>query len=93
MKNSRRFDFYRKQTDPQVWMSLAKLMDRFYGLDAVSTRVTSSHWEKFGRSQKAEFIDDSCLSIHGLGFGDYENNKTLELDIALKIFLQQLPQN
>jgi len=84
MKNNRRFDFYRKQTDPQVWMSLAKLRDRFYGLDAVSTRVTSSHWEKFGRSQKAEFIDDSCLSIQGLGFGDYENSKNLRFRDHIK---------
>jgi putative sugar O-methyltransferase len=84
MKDIRRFDFWRKETDPQVWMSIAKLVDRFYGLEAVSRRVTSSHWEKFGRTQKAEFIDDSCLSIQGLGFGDYQNSKNLRLRDHIK---------
>lgn len=87
MKTNRRFDFYREQTDLQVWTSLAKLMDRFYGQDSVSTRATSSHWEKFGKGQRAEYTDHSCLSIEGLGFGDYENSKNLRIrDRFINIF-------
>lgn len=87
MKTSRRFDFYKDQTDFQVWISLAKLVDRFYGQESVSTRATSSHWEKFGKGQEAEYINDSYLSIEGLGFGDYENSKNLRIkDRAINIF-------
>lgn len=102
MNASRRFDFYKEQTDSQVWISLAKLVDRFYGKDAVSTRATSSHWEKFGRGQIAEYIDHSCLSIEGLGFGDYENSKNLRIKdhvinilptIASKITSYTLPKH
>lgn len=87
MKTNRRFDFYREQTDLQVWISLGKLMDRFYGQDSVFTRATSSHWEKFGKGQRAEFTDHSCLSIEGSGFGDYENSKNLRIkDRIINIF-------
>lgn len=96
---SRKFSFLKIQTEPLVWDSFERLVKKFYGVGVGFSRVTSSHWEKYGETQEAE-MDHFTLTIEGLGFGDYENKKNLRVKdrikdlitiIASKLMIYSLP--
>lgn len=76
MKSNRKFSILRKEMESSVWSSIEALVVRFYGPDVATSKVTSSHWKKYGESQNAD-LDEFVLNIEGSGFGDYENCNNL----------------
>lgn len=75
MNNSREFNFNKSDLD-KTWISISSLVTRFYGEKVDFSLQTSSHWKKYVMFQHAD-ITESCLSIEGTGFGDYENSANL----------------
>jgi len=59
------------------WSELKNLAVEFYDPTIPYSGATSSHWQKYGEYQHAEFKSDESLQLKGLGFGDYENRYNL----------------
>lgn len=101
MSKSRTFRFYPSDMDPVAWKSVKILNSRFYSPLSTFSSVTSSHWKLYGNTQKANYLTETCLSLQGVGFGDYENRtrlttfdqiKNLLPSITARLFLLHLPK-
>jgi len=79
MRHSYDFSFNVMEFPEEIWNSLKKLAGCFYNSNEKFSGVTSSHWQKYGEYQHAEFKSDESLQLKGLGFGDYENRYNLTL--------------
>jgi len=77
MRSSYNFSFKVTEFTEETYNSLKKLVVQFYNSNEEFSEVTSSHWQKYGEYQHAEFKADEQLLLKGLGFGDYENRDNL----------------
>ena len=78
MRQTYNFSFKSTEFSEETWSALRSLVDEFYAPNKAYSGATSSHWQKYGQYQNAEFHNNEFLELKGLGFGDYENRHNLK---------------
>ena len=76
MTDTRTFIFKRNEMPVQAWADVLLLHTTFFLGEKTRTIATSSHWAKYSNDQMVSISEDEIL-VHGFGFGDYENSKSI----------------
>jgi hypothetical protein len=102
MRQAYNFSFKSAEFPEETQSALGSLVGEFYGPNKTYSGATSSHWQKYGHYQNAEFHNNEFLELKGLGFGDYENRQNLKffnylinipMTIAVQICLMGLSKD